>query len=139
MQVLSNSVHVRQYGEQDYNFILNSYLKSYRISESNRYMDNDLYYASYKKLLDKLLHRATCLIACNPEDEDQIFSWILYDDVDGIPVIHFVYTKYPYRKMKIAKTLLQVAGVKRTSIVCSHIPIFAHSVKDKIIFNPFLR
>ena len=139
MQILQNSVHVRQFSELDYSFILNSYLKSYRIQEANRFIENCVYYDNYKKLFDKLLKRGDCLVACNPDDLDQLYAWVLFETIDDTTILHFAYTKYTYRKMGIMETLFRMAGISKNKIICSHAPIMVHKIKDKIIFNPFLR
>lgn len=114
---LNKQLYIRTEMPSDINFILNSWLKSYRNSKKTKKMTNDEYYTKQSKLIFELLQSSQIRVACNPEDIKQIFGYIVYE-VSG--VVHFAYTKQVYRKFGVLKALLVQANLYNKPIVCTH-------------------
>ena len=128
----------------DANFVISSWLESYRSSDYAKHMPKSVYFDNYKHVVTKLLSNARVIIACNPEDWDQIFGYISFSDiVPHAPVLHYMYVKYPFRKMRIAEGMFKEMGrltLPEGPIICTH----ANSLFDDkckkydLIYNPFL-
>lgn len=110
------------------NFIFSSWLRSYRNSDITRFVPNEVYYEKHSELVTKLLDTSTVLMAVNADCPDQIFGFICYDET----AIHYVYVKYIYRKMGLAKLLLEQA--LHTTVV-THLP---PKLSPTFTYNPYL-
>lgn len=133
--------------EGDQNFIINSWLKSYRDSNFADPITSDVYFKQHRSLIIDMLSDGVTIVACNPDSTDQIFGWVnaIPSEV-GITVFNYVYVKHPYRRLGIGGMLRREALHK-----CNHdmeLPALAtHSTRmlidllsDKwnIIYNPYL-
>lgn len=61
----------------------------------------------HHKLLETLLSRGSVAILCYDDDEDTILSWACVEMFDNSLILHYVYTKQPFRRMGLAKKLLK--------------------------------
>lgn len=134
---------VRQATQGDVNFIFNSWLKSAhgnlpKLTE----IPHNIFYSEHHKLLEKILRRCTVLIACDKNDQTVIYGYIVAEIIYGFPVIHYVYVKQPFRRLGIAKMLLNCLETNNDSVIfTSHISksFNAHlSNKRHFIYNPYL-
>ena len=124
----------------DFNFIMNSYLKSYRNSPEASFMLNDIYFPEHSQRMQRLLKTSQVLTACAADDPDQILGYIVTGKAHYWAVVHYLYIKYPFRQMGVAKALVAAAevplGVQMTLV--SHLPknYSALSTKYKLVFDP---
>lgn len=79
-------------------------MKSYRDEET--LMVNDVYYSMYEPMVKELLTRCEVFVETSEGDDEHIVGYVLYGEKEGIPLVHWVYVKYPYRKMGIARKML---------------------------------
>jgi len=90
----------------DLNFILNSFLKSMRAYPEFQHIPNQVYYPALKNELINALSENSSIVLCNSEDPDQIFGYVIFTpDVST----YFIYVKYPYRQLGMARRLLMRA------------------------------
>ena len=129
----------------DKDFIYNSWLKSHRHSEECSRMNNETYYSNHKKIIENILKKANILICCNPEDESQIYGYIAFEymkEYDSF-VIHYCYVKYTFRKLGLARNILNAVFPELTKdpIVCTYLGKVYDKLKEKylLVYNPFLR
>jgi len=101
-------INIRPATQEDVGFIFNAWLKSYRNSNFARQLSNTIYFAEHHKVIERLLRNYTTVIACNPEDPEQIYGFINAGFTDNIFTLNYVYIKHPFRKMGIAKELFNV-------------------------------
>lgn len=131
----------RRMKDGDLNFILNSWLTSYRLSPYTKRIGKEMYYQFHQEKLKALLERKpNVLLACAPDYPDQIFGYIVYEfDPD---VIHYLHVKKTYRKLGIADALLQVLDINNKPHLYTHFTLDAAYIttkyKDNLIFNPYL-
>ena len=127
--------------EDDIGFIFNSWLKSYRNSYFAKPISNTVYFAEHHKVIEKLAKTSQILIACNKEDEAQIYGYVCAEKVDGIFVIHYAYVKQPFRRLGIAKLLLSSFDHD-----FSQAAVYTHntnigeklSMKYNLVYHPYL-
>ncbi len=139
---MSVEIDFREASPKDVDFIKSSYLRSFRVCGDNTRMTNDVYYYNYGKVIERLMSRCKCLIACDVEDGFHIYGYVLYEMIDDVPVVHYVYVKYTFRHLGIAKSLVKEAiGETCTTIAKSHVARIYDHLKKKhdIHYNPFLR
>ena len=134
--------------QDDVGFIYNSWLKSHRGNSAwARDMPAQVYFSNHKKVLAKLLEGSGILVACNPENTEQIFGYGVYQPTTGgVTVLHYVYVKHPYRRLgiggDIVQTILRLSGHDmELPAVASHVTgLWSQVLKDKwhMIYNPYV-
>lgn len=130
----------------DIPFLFNSWLKSYRDSPMVKSIPNTTYYNAHHTIIERLLKSpgAIAYIACNPEDPDQIYAYIVGEYwQDVATVIHWIYCKHPFRSNGIGSAL--IAKLLDRIVAPGHITYYSHRVKntEKLLgerqytFNPY--
>lgn len=100
---MSLPIVIREKRDSDTNFILNSWLLSYRTSNGFPRMSKRDYYAIHEPKFKRILSQSTVCIACPQDDADALVGYCVFREPS---TLHWVYVKYPYRKLGIAKMLL---------------------------------
>lgn len=124
---------LRSYRPEDRSFILASWLKSMRDEGSFAKMTNDVYYARVTKRIELAL-RGFITVAHNPEDEEQIYGWICF-----MPQrVDYVYVKYTFRGLGIARRLFAASMPDTGLILATHTGRCFDAVKDRyrLVYDP---
>lgn len=111
---------------QDANFIMNSWLKSYRPSPANNRIDSDIYFPRQSKVIKRCLANSYVVVACNCDDSEQIYGYLIAQPLADDVVFHWMYVKYPYRKLGIARWMLKLVidqATEGTKFFASHVPV----------------
>lgn len=130
----------------DLNFILNSWLKSYRNSYYAIKIPNQIYYQEQKALISNLLGKSQVVVAVNQEDSSQILGFIMFEigKISLTPVIHYIYVKSPFRKLGIGTELLQEAVSQAQYdeglplVITHHSREFEKFCAWVFVYNPYL-
>jgi GNAT superfamily N-acetyltransferase len=133
--------NIREAETKDVPFIFNSWLKSYRNSNFARPLENTIYFSEHHKVIERVLQHHGVIIACNPEDPSQIYGFLCAGYVDGILVLHYAYVKQPFRKLGIAKALLNcLEQPDDSAILYTHQTRVAQTVAPRynMIYHPYL-
>lgn len=128
---------LRQATPSDLNFIYNSWLKSYRNSPWAANVPSAVYFKIHHDLIEALIQRSSCVVACDSEDPDQILGFAIVEQRRDLKIAHYVYVKQPYRRIGVATTLLGVFGDIDFS---SHFTRSADKLARNVgaVFNPYL-
>lgn len=126
---------------EDKDFIYSSWLRSYRPSKANVGLDSDVYYERHSNRINAILQRAgtRVVVASNPEDDDHLFGYIVFEIQATKTILHYIYVKQSYRQLGLARRMLEIldAGQKLTA---SHYPandkIFAKFRSKGINYDP---
>lgn len=103
-----SQLELRAMTPEDEAFIYNSWLTSYRGSSSHiSYIPPDIYFAAHHKAIERIFQRAdtSVVVACLKGDENVILGYL----VSEADVIHWVYVKQSFRRMGIARAMLDDA------------------------------
>ena len=84
-----------------HNFIINSFLKSYR--DSKKELNNQEYYLNYSRIILDFISKFEIKVAVNTDDPDQIYGWLMCDPVSNCLI--YAYVKYPFRRFGIFNEL----------------------------------
>lgn len=105
---------IRQVVQEDYAFVLDSWLKSTRDEKWAGNVPNNMAMAVLQEAVRQLVLRgARILVAANPERSNQIVGWICAEaGREGEKIVHAIYTKRPFRRLGIAKALLDSVGLR---------------------------
>lgn len=102
----STDWQLRPMREDDRNYVLSSWLRSYAESGEFRGVTRAVYFALYEPLVKRLLERSTVAVATLPEATDVVLGWMAIED----DALHYLLVKPRWRKLGIAKWLLGSIG-----------------------------
>ncbi len=123
--------------------VFNSWLKRYRDAVSVRLVTDRVFFEVQHKVIRKILERPGLVlrVACNPEDSNQIYAYIVAEFNQIVPdltLIHWIYVKSPFRRAGVAKDLLSTVLEDHKQIHYTHKTFLTQYLdKDnKWIYNP---
>lgn len=126
-------IRIRQADEGDVSFIYSSWLRSY--ASQNKDQPKLMIYDLHREVVSMLLETAITLVACMKDDENHILGWMCAQRIPKFLVLHYCYTKDPFRKLGIARTLLNAFEYARGEpIVISHKGYIVKDLKEKFNF-----
>jgi GNAT superfamily N-acetyltransferase len=98
---------LRGIAPEDSNFIYSSLAKSLRDAPLFRNVPGQIFFDGIRSVINSLLNHVV-VIACNPEDQSQIFGFAIGTPATPTtpPIVHYVYVKHPFRGFGVGKTLL---------------------------------
>lgn len=135
-------VRLRNVTAEDHNFILNSWLKSFRNGPAVRRMENSAYYHEQAKVIKELLQSVNVLVACDKDAPNQILGYLISQRINNVFVLHYVYVKQPFRNCGIAKMLIAARDheLGETAAVYTHHTESASRLayKYKFMYNPYV-
>lgn len=109
------NVFLRPPNPNDLNFIYSSWLKSYNDDNYYNPIKGPAYFGYQKLLINKLLNQSIVTIACNPEDNEQIFGYTVYEiGLDNL-IIHYCYVKYNFRRLGVCRSMVEAIRLPRLS------------------------
>lgn len=96
----------------DWPFVTNSWLKSYRDSKFARRMRSSIYFEEHGSLVREALARDAALVACAANVPDEIVGWVCYrpSPAETPLTIHYIYVPRRYRRQGFANDLLKATG-----------------------------
>lgn len=130
---LTDSINIRLLQQSDINFILSSSIKCLLIHKDSLFKgwnQDNLSFFLEKSIL-KILNKPdiSVFIACDRENEDHIFAYIVADP--KLNHIYLQYSKYAYRNLGIQKHLLIPLVINQTE------PITIQYATHKVL--PYIR
>lgn len=87
--------------------ICNSWINRLRTAAPWSEVDSNELSAAQHALIDRIIPRATVLVAHDPHDVDQVFGYAVVDMKNR--VLFWLYTKSPFRKLGVAARLMRRA------------------------------
>lgn len=92
---LLSVINYRPAEPQDYNLVLDSWIKTFKSSPYAGIVAADEYHATTRDAIEKLIARGAKLVmAVADNDREQIIGWVCYEiSLEGVPVVHYVYVK----------------------------------------------
>lgn len=110
----SAEIEYRGARSDDFKFIFDSWLRSWRESPWAGVIPNNLYFPLTRSTIEQLVARgAEFVIACLAADPERILGWICYEQTGPKAVVHYIYVKDPYLPLGIGDALVgQIPGQK---------------------------
>jgi hypothetical protein len=101
------SFHIRPAKKEDVAFLLDSWMKSWRVNKFSGCIPNNEFYSVTRNNIENLVARGSKFrVAVLDKDEDAILGWICYEKLkSGDDCVHYMYVKDPYLKMGIGNKL----------------------------------
>lgn len=108
MKLEDGLIKIRTYKEDDTNFILNSWLKSFRNAPFSQNIAAHLYFEVQKRIIQHCLERHDIRVICVADDEYHIVGYCSFNENDaGVVNVDYLYIKSPYRRFGLAKELIK--------------------------------
>jgi len=141
-QVKQLPVRIRKAYDDDSAFIYKSWVQSYQ--GQNRDIPKRALSSMHKTVIKRLLFSSTTIVACGntPETENDIYSWLTAKRTPKFLVVHFAYTKAPFRKWGLLNSLMKVFEYKQgEAILASHKSYIIKELKPRhnIMYVPHLQ
>lgn len=137
---IKSQVQIRNATEPDVPFIFNSWLKSYRGANAVKSITNPVYFEFQHKTIEGLLKRCQVLVLCNSADSSQVYGYLIFEQVEGIDVLHYAYVKHAFRNMGLCNLLLSTAKISPNGGFYTHETHTSTKLcgKKKLVYNPYL-
>jgi hypothetical protein len=141
-------VTVRGMLPDDVNYIIDSWVQSYRHSPDMQAVDDNLYKVEMRNRVYREVAQNKVLVACNPQVQNSIYGWICFipPQVFGhLPVVSYVYVKSSVWRRGIGSGLVDLARASGTDpdgpVWCYDWTLQMRRFADKVgmMRNPFLR
>lgn len=141
-------IKIRVADERDLNFVLSSWLKSFKANGLlSKRIKNTVYYQFHHALVKRLLQTAKVLVAADQVDDSVIYGWVAHDSVSlsenatEASILHYTYVKSAFRDMGIAKMLWEKAGLYRNPTFFTHFTFACDNLMSKwpeLTYCPYL-
>jgi hypothetical protein len=131
-------IKIRVATPNDMAMIYSSWMKSNRKNGMAADVLNEVYFDEHRKVIEGCFNRGEIYVACDSENTDVIIGYMAASK----DVLHYVYVKHMFRKLKVAETLVRAVfpDFGNSLTVTSHVPRNAQTsmVKFKLCYNPYL-
>lgn len=104
---IHQQVALRSIVPSDVAFVFSTWLRSYRSAAEK--VSAAVYFQFQREAIERMLSRSRVLVACDPETRGHVLSYLVLESIGGVPVLHYAYTKAPFRRLGIAGSLLSAA------------------------------
>lgn len=128
-------------------FVMNAWLRSYRIGSEPKLMGNDVYFHGQHRMATDLVARATVLIA-TPAAEPSLFLGFICAE-PSLRTVHYIFIKKGWRELGIARGLVCAVGADwpaDSEVSITHHTYFVDEVrkrsgecKRRLVYNPYRR
>jgi hypothetical protein len=146
---MNTPTKIRPFQDQDKSFIIDSWAYTFGERFPYRYADKRDIRSQAIAIINHLLTKSDCLVACDPEDDNILFGWICWQEGNRHSTLHMVYCKKPFRTMGLATDLIKEAipnfGKLETVITMLPAPLPGSNThleetleKYHLIYDPFL-
>jgi hypothetical protein len=126
---------------EDLNFVFNSWLISYKQSKTLANLDGAFYYQGQHNIIERCLRQSQVLMLVDANKTEDIYSYIVYQEIDGIFTVHFAYVKHLFRGLGLFKHMLDLTKGPGNSVgLYTHDTKSARHVGDKhnLYYNPYI-
>ena len=111
---MSNKISIafRPYATTDINFILSNWLHTWANAPANFGVHKHVYYKTAEAHIKDTLARCGAIVACDPNDPDDLFGFIAAEYMDDETVIHWIHVKPSFRGFGIGRALFKKVHTK---------------------------
>lgn len=119
----------------DFNFVISTWLKSYKSSSYfAKRIRNSIFFFYHHEVVSRLLSRedTKVFIACDLVDPNVIYGYLVQGSHEGVDLVHYVYVKSAFRGLGIARSLTAAAPLNLDRFVFSHWTFSTDGLVDKL-------
>jgi len=140
MQEIEEQISYRQHdqtNEREHNFIYATWSKENYETYPYKFAVKSKYMARQHKIIDETLLKSNIIVCCNKNEPDQIYAYVIFEQVEDATMVHYIYVKKDFRNFGFATELMYYIDPKFKSktILVSALPRLDKSkVKDTYEF-----
>lgn len=134
----------RKFKETDRDYVTRSVLFSFLSgSKECQRINKDSYMQAHNQTVNKLLDTCECIVICDPEDNDLIYAFSIFENLKNYDILHYLYVRKDFRHLGLVKEMIaKIIKVKNVGL--SHLtddfrPARLKKYWDKVIYDPYLR
>jgi|ERR1035438_2029502 hypothetical protein len=139
MTKLSPPYVLRKVEETDLGFVYSNWSRVFREVPPMNMCPAAIFKPQQKKVIDCLLNTAKLLVACHPDDSDELLGFICYEFVAEVLVVHWIHIKSIFQHQHIASDILKTLYPEMSSIIFTHNFREASKLRSKfnLVYDPF--
>lgn len=126
----------REMRDDDRNYVLSSWLRSYADGSEFRHLSRGVYFALYEPVVKRLLERSTVAIAFDPSMPDVVLGYLV---VEGDSLVHYVLVKPRWRKLGIGRWMTRDLADMPATFTHSPTPAGSRLVGSAWSYDPMRR
>lgn len=92
--------------EHDHDFVLNSWLMSYRRAPGSHHLPNGVYFRRMRRVAERILSHSDTKVARPLDWPEGVLGWLCAEQCDGVFAVHYGFVKVFYRKRGLGKALI---------------------------------
>lgn len=104
---MTPKLRFRPLRNEDKDFIYHSWLKNYKNSRFAKQIPHDLFYKHHTPIVHDIVEHEEVIVACNPDDIDHIYGYLVGEYVEEGACIHWIYVKGSFKRFGIATALIE--------------------------------
>ena len=130
------NINFRPYTTSDFNFIINSWLRSSHELFPYRKINTKHFNKINTPILASLILQSNILIAANSEDANHIFGYLAYERIEKEVILYWLYVKKELRNFGIATQLINnaIPEFTKQQIAITSMPNFKQIQKTNVFF-----
>lgn len=124
----------------DLNFIFNSWLQSFKGSKVLDHISQEFYYQGQHQVIERILRQANIKMLVNSEQTEDIYGYIIFEEIEGIFVMHYAYLKQTFRYLGLFRRMLNEFKPGEGAGFYTHNSKCAYYVGQKfnLFYNPYI-
>lgn len=88
---------IREARDTDLDFCFKSWIDNYLATTPNTGMEHRFYFIRQRQLIQRILDRSTVLCACDPDAEDVVWGYVVFEPRMPPAICHWLYVKGAFR------------------------------------------
>jgi hypothetical protein len=129
-------IKLRDAKKEDIAFITSTWMRALWGSKSYKNIKKSIFMDEHHAMIHDRMKKMLCTIACDPENENVIFGYIVYSKPN---VIHFAYTKGAFRNFGICRQLIEDSFKEESKFIVTHTTDYTRDLSGKfdLTYNPY--
>jgi hypothetical protein len=140
---VNEATALRPMEDNDYPFVVDSWLKSFQFSKNRRHCEPSTFAKCHYPIVRYLLEQSPRrVVACDPQAPENIQGWCVGDyRNDRLPVVHFCYVRQGFLEVGLQVLLFNAVTSGAKKVVLSHLcPVLDGGVTGadtEVLFDPY--
>jgi hypothetical protein len=138
---MSVPILIRTPHEDDFPFIIDSWLHSYQQSQFAQSIRRDIYRKWHRNIILRVLKNAQTRIATDDKSSDLIYGYAVFEQYEEFKIFHYIYIKRPFNHFGISTDLINASPFPiEKGVYASHLTPMGSWIIEKyqLLYNPYL-
>lgn len=136
-----SEVIIRDIEKGDHNFIISTWLLSYRHnSPETKRINSEVFYKHHQEIIKEILNRPTSqsVITALKDNPSVILGYFVTEDIEDKKVAHYCYVKKSFRQNGICKKMaIELFGPEIDTFTISQYTSILKDINKKYEYNPY--